>query len=324
MIAQLQFDYDIIECCDAKYFKLSSRQFIPCPYVEADKGKLSPRTFQDFHVKHPGDGGFFASSVENSFPELEQRVEFLNKFYQCLLFAQLPHKCRKLVVVGEKDSGKTSWARIFFGIMGPNKIAVLTKEKSFGSSMIEDDTQLLYIDEWSDDTMPADTAKTLLQGGFFAQAIKHQSARLQNNQAGVYITCNLLPNFGAEQENVERRLAIYHTKSLQEKHPEAPQWMEENAMECVVWIANLLNRNENLIPEEERFYELESHVQPKLDIGNAIPIADVEKMRQQSFTTPFELLPQFRLDLIDSSDRPRLEGMLPAIHSQTHLGNLLD
>ena len=107
-------DYDIIVCVQVKFLKLSSRQFVYCPFKDSYFGKISPRAFSNFDVNNPGDGGFFASSVRNSFPDEELMVEFLNKFYQCLLFGQLPHKCRKLVVVGEKDSGKTSWARVFF------------------------------------------------------------------------------------------------------------------------------------------------------------------------------------------------------------------
>ena len=53
----------------------------------------------------------------NYFPEDEIRANFLNKFYQCLLAGRMPHKVRKLVFYGPKDSGKTNWFRVFLSII---------------------------------------------------------------------------------------------------------------------------------------------------------------------------------------------------------------
>ena len=94
---------------------------------------MSPKIYCDFTLKRTsGDGGYFSHSILNSFPEVPKRVEFLNKFYQCLLYGQLPHKSKKLVVCGANNSGKSSWARIFFGLMNRSKIVSVTKEKTFG------------------------------------------------------------------------------------------------------------------------------------------------------------------------------------------------
>ena len=59
-------------------------------------------------------------------------MEFLNKFNECLLYEQFPHKAKKLVVCGSNNSGKSSWARIFFDLMNRSKIVSVTKEKTFG------------------------------------------------------------------------------------------------------------------------------------------------------------------------------------------------
>ena len=125
-----------------------------CPFSPEDFGVVSPRAFKPFVVGTPCDGGFFATAIDNSFPDIDEKVEFLNKFYQCLLCKKLPHKTRKLVVVGAADSGKSSLANLFFGLIPRDRIAVLTKEANFGASMINKDTELLYIDEWTqnDDT----------------------------------------------------------------------------------------------------------------------------------------------------------------------------
>ena len=66
-----------------------------------------------------------------------------------------------------------------------SKIAAISKEKEFGASMVKDDSELIFIDEWSKKTMDADLAKTLFQGGLFTQSIKFQNPVMQDNQAGI-------------------------------------------------------------------------------------------------------------------------------------------
>ena len=288
----MKFDYDIIECLNNKFYKLSSRQFIKCPYKKEDFGKISPRCFTTFDVRKPGDGGFFASSVLNSFPDIKIQVQFLNRFYQCLLFNQLPHKTRKLVCVGEKDSGKSSWAKIFYGLFPKSKIASISKEKTFGSSMLEEDTQILWIDEWNEDTLSSDMAKILFQGGTFTQARKHQTPVMQNNRAGIFITCNKIPNFGDDQENVLRRLAVFHTTELETLYPEAPAWIEKHAMECVVWMGNVINRNSGLLDAEDLFYEKPFNVMVDTSVDSSIPSDEVSKLKELSFGSSFKLISQ--------------------------------
>ena len=74
-------------------------------------------------------------------------MEFLNEFYQCLLYGQLPHKAKKLVACGVNNSAKSLWARIFFGLMNRSRIRSVTNEKIFGLSMVDEDTKLIFIDE---------------------------------------------------------------------------------------------------------------------------------------------------------------------------------
>ena len=134
--------------------KLSSRCIVKTLLEANDIGKVSPRIYYDFTVKITSrDGGYFSYSILNSSLEVPKRVEFLNKFYQCLLYGQLPHKAMKLVVCGTNNSGKSSWARIFLGIMNRLKIVSVTKEKTFDLSMVDEDTKLIFIDEWSEKTL---------------------------------------------------------------------------------------------------------------------------------------------------------------------------
>ena len=69
------------------------------------------------------------------------------------------------------------------------------------------------------------------------------------------MACNNVPNFGQEQENVERRLAIFNTKTMPQRLPEANDWMKENAMNCLIWMVNQINSNIDDIDVSERFYE---------------------------------------------------------------------
>ena len=86
-------------------------------------------------------------------------------------------------------------------------------------------------------------------------AVKHKQPRCFFNTCPFYITANELPDFGAEQENVIRRLAVYHTNSLPEVTLAADKWIHDNAMACVAWIVNEINSNLGEVELHERWYE---------------------------------------------------------------------
>jgi len=78
VINQLVIDYDYIEVTKNRYLKLSSRTFVPCPFVEEDFGRISPRCFRPLKSISRCDGGYFSASIYNSFPDLFERVQFVN------------------------------------------------------------------------------------------------------------------------------------------------------------------------------------------------------------------------------------------------------
>ena len=45
--------------------------------------------------------------------------------------------------------------------MNRSKIASVTKEKTFGLSMVDEDTELIFIDEWSKNILDISDEKTL-------------------------------------------------------------------------------------------------------------------------------------------------------------------
>ncbi|CAB4027847.1 Hypothetical predicted protein [Paramuricea clavata] len=107
IIRQNEFDPDYIAVSDRQVFEISTRSFTECP-PRMPLGKISPRTYIPYDSTTPPQPLYFKKGIVNSFPELDVRTAFLNKFYQCFVGRRMPEKIRKFVVSGPKDSGKTS------------------------------------------------------------------------------------------------------------------------------------------------------------------------------------------------------------------------
>ena len=260
IVPQIQFDFNLIEVSNGFCFSISKRAFVANPINESMSGKLSPRAYVPYDCSSQPQPKYFRRAIHNSFPEEQVRLNFLNKFYQCFLAYKIPQKTRKLVVTGPRDSGKTSWASIFRRIIPEEYIASITNERQFSASMITNDTQLVLIDEWSTNTMTSDLAKTVLQGGWMVTAVKHSQPRCLNYHSPFYITTNNVPDFGTENENVERRIHIFTTSSLPTPTSGIDQWLFDNAMHCIAWMADEINSHRTLIPAAELWYEDDDNV----------------------------------------------------------------
>ena len=257
LFPRIKIDYDYIEVANNQFLKLSSRAYVPCPFSDEEFGFITPRSYHDFDPSRTTiHGGYLASAMEYWFPNMPDLVDLAHRIYQCFLCHQLPDKTRKLTLVGEIDSGKTSLMNFFLGIIPEQKIAVITKESTFGLSMITPDTELLNVDEWTKEMTSADLAKMLFQGGAFPQSVKFQTPRRQKMEAGVFISCNKLPDFGADQKAVERRLAVFYTKPLLNLDPAAPTWIKKNSIHCLTYLMNLVNDNLNLLDKNDLAYTL--------------------------------------------------------------------
>ncbi|XP_066934470.1 uncharacterized protein [Clytia hemisphaerica] len=256
VLPSIEMDYDYIEVDGGWFFKFSTKGFVKGPFHEEELGKIAPRCYKNFDCNAECDSGCFATSVENSFPELRERVNLLNKFYQCLLCFQFPHKVPRIVTSGSNNSGKTSWANVLLGLIPHNNVAILSKEKTFGSMIINKRTELLFIDEWVYETMAPDQVKSILQGGYFSQAVKNQKPRRTKMNGGIYITCQAMPKFDSiDVGAVDCRVQEFTTRKLETKDMTAPAWMLEHSFECLMWLVNMLVIHRDLIKPEELFYE---------------------------------------------------------------------
>mgnify|MGYP002803952926 FL=1 len=312
IIRQIKFEYDLIEVSNGYCFSIKSRRFIPCPISESMRGKLSPRAFVPYDCSTPPQPEYFREGIYNSFPDDDVRAKFLNKFYQCLLPFSMPQKVKKLVVVGPKDSGKTCWANIFHRIIPTGYVASLTRERQFSAAMITNETELVIVDEWSASNIESELVKCILQGGWLVSAVKHGLPRTVMNNSPYYITSNELPNFGKDDENVQRRIEIFSTQSLPRVIPAIDRWMYDHAMDCIAWISDEINANRDRIDPNELWYE-DSNTAPLTIASNeGESLFDTEKIKQISYA---DLCSRQVHDQEDSQSSPTIhEGFLAELN----------
>ena len=256
VIEQMQVNFDLIKVNDGQCWQISKRQFVACPYTEDELGIISPRIFCEFDASEPPQPRFFKSSILNSFPDPVSYARLLNKWYQLLLHEKMLHKVRKLLVWGPSDSGKSTWLEPFRGIIPDKYIASITKEGKFGTSMITADTQLTFIDEFVPGIIPDWRAKQLFQGGILYNSYKFENNSNMSNHSPYLITAQVEPNFGEEDANIKRRLYIVKTRPLQQTIPGVEKWLKDNAIHCIVWAGQVINKHRDKIEPEELFYEL--------------------------------------------------------------------
>ena len=75
------------------------------------------------------------------------------------------------------------------------------------------------------------------------------------NNSPFYITTNEVPDFGDDDDNVKRRIAIFETTTLPTTIKGADKWIYDNAMDCLVWLANEVSSLRTHIDADELWYE---------------------------------------------------------------------
>ena len=119
---------------------------------------------------------------------------FIQMLYQLLLSYKFPFKCRKIMCVGPSDSGKTTWLVPITEVLDEEHIATVTKESVFCAQMLQETTQLLFIDEWTPNKKQFDQIKVLFQGDRQFTEQKNKLPAHFRYRSGAYITMNNVSN----------------------------------------------------------------------------------------------------------------------------------
>ena len=91
-------------------------------------------------------------------------------------------------------------------------IASVTREKHFSAHLIKPSVQVVFIHEWTSDSLCEEDAQKGLQGGLQILPQKNKRAGKCVYKSGFYITTNEMPRFGGvDDEAIRRRLAVFET-----------------------------------------------------------------------------------------------------------------
>ena len=162
----------------------SQRKFVFEPVKDADIGKESPRAYVDYeHTKKP-DPGYFKQILENSLNELEM-AHFCEYFIRLLNCRIKQHKEKVMCLVGEPNSGKTSLFTPISRLIPARYIAMITKQKAFNKSLVDENTQIIFLDEAHANLMDPDDWKIFTQGGLTAHDRKYKTSE-SNKMPHVY------------------------------------------------------------------------------------------------------------------------------------------
>ena len=178
--------------------------------------------------------------------------------------------------------------------MNARQISHISKENQFSLSQINEDTSLIFVDEWSSSKLDEDRLKNLLQGGAITITRKFENSEVINVNCPIYITTNLMPQF-KHKASIDCRIEVFNTKEIPDNlkvsthlflwgkflltaFPRNIQYslvvfvlctvtlisfqvpfvetiFRDDAMKYLHWIAEQINLNRHLIPREDLFYE---------------------------------------------------------------------
>ena len=106
-------------------------------------------------------------------------------------------------------------------------IASATREKQFAAHLINEDTEIICLDEWTSDSLNAEDAKKVLQGGLQILRQKNREACRLYYESGILITTDELPDFGQGPDGlaIRERLAVFEMKLLEKVRRFVTAWL---------------------------------------------------------------------------------------------------
>ena len=181
------------------------------------------------------DPKYFKEILENSLSP-DEVAHFCDDFLKLLNYNKKQHKDKVPCLVGEANSGNTSLFFSIQGLMHHGNIATVTKQRAFNKAMITPFTEVIFIDEASENALDIADWKVLTQGGYSAHDVKYQTAKAFLNKCPMLIIAQRKLQFGpTHQPAMEKRLRTYVFKTLPNPKKSAAAWLKKHAMDCVVW-----------------------------------------------------------------------------------------
>ena len=246
---QLRINYDLIEVNGGWCFSISQRKFVLHPIKDTDIGKESPRAHIEYeHTKVP-DPGYFQQILQNSLDQLE--ISHFCEYYIRLLNCRIKqHKEKVMCLIGEPNSGKTSLFTPISRLIPARYIAMISKQKAFNKSLVDENTQIIFLDEAHPKLMDPDDWKILTQGGLTAHDRKYKTSNLAVIRCPMFITCQTDMDFGQEHNNaMDARLMKFFLKRLTSPRvPGVQEFLRANAMDCIVWACGLARTPDDELP----------------------------------------------------------------------------
>ena len=116
-------------------------------------------------------------------------------------------------------------------------IAMITKQKSFNKSLVDRNSQVIFLDEAHAGLLDADDWKILSQGGLTAHNRKYQKTTPTVIRCPMFLTCQKELDFGEDNNAaMDVRLRKFYFKSLTTPPvADVQQYLRDNAMDCIVW-----------------------------------------------------------------------------------------
>ena len=172
---------------------------------------------------------------------------------------------------------------------------MITKQKSFNKSLVDENSQIIFLDEAHVGLLDADDWKILTQGGLTAHDRKYKKTTPAVIRCPMFITCQTELDFGEEHNAaMDARLRKFRFRSL--GAPPAAgvqQFLKNNAMECIIWASSVARTPVDELPrpmpgssaEQNDIDEEEKERIRSIKLDESESDQDVNEDAEQSFAT---------------------------------------
>ena len=131
---------------------------------------------------------------------------------------------------------------------------MITKQKAFNKSLVDENTQVIFLDEAHSKMMDPDDWKMLTQFGITAHDRKYKTSSLSVIRCPMFVRCQNDMDFGAEHNvAMNVRLKKFSFKTLRSPRVAGVQeFLWSNAMDCIVWACGIAETPEEELPHRCR------------------------------------------------------------------------